>query len=94
MLTPGGAFVVYTRQGRGRSLRGYDINPACATEPQPDELRQINVDGTGDKVLLTGRKGDARTTAMRFSRQAVQLGRTAALFPHAGLGHVRRVACL
>src|SRR6202795_2307097 len=58
VLTPSGAFVVYTRQGRGHSIRGYDVNPACATEPKPDELRQINVDGTGEKGLLTGRKGE------------------------------------
>jgi hypothetical protein len=58
VLAPGGAVVVYTRQGRGRSVRGYDINQVCTTDPRPDELRQINVDGSGDKLLLTGRKGD------------------------------------
>jgi WD40-like Beta Propeller Repeat len=57
VLSPNGAFVVYTRQGRGRTLRGYDANQVCSTEPRPDELRRINVDGTGDRVLLTGRKG-------------------------------------
>jgi hypothetical protein len=58
VLAPGGAVIVYTRQGRGRSVRGYDINQVCTTDPRPDELRQINVDGSGDKLLLTGRKGD------------------------------------
>ncbi len=57
-LAPNGAFVVYTRQGRGRSVRGYDASQFCTTEPRPDELRQINADGTGDKLLLTGRKGE------------------------------------
>jgi hypothetical protein len=57
VLAPGGAFVVYTRQGRGRSVRGYDSSQLCTTDPHPDELRQINADGTGDKLLLTGRKG-------------------------------------
>ena len=56
-LAPGGAVVVYTRQGRGRSVRGYDLSQICTTDPRPDELRQINADGTGDKLLLTGHKG-------------------------------------
>ena len=58
VLAPSGDFVVYTRQGRGRTLHGYDSTQFCMTEPRPDELRQINVDGSGDKILLTGRKGD------------------------------------
>jgi hypothetical protein len=58
VLSPGGTAVVYTRQGRGRSVRGYAIGQVCTTDPKPDELRQINVDGTGDKLLLTGRKGE------------------------------------
>jgi hypothetical protein len=58
VLAPNGGFVVYTRQGRGRTLHGYDSTQFCTTEPRPDQLRQINVDGSGDKVLLTGRKGD------------------------------------
>ncbi len=57
VIEPGGAVVVYTRQGRGRSVRGYDASQVCTTDPRPDELRQINADGTGDKALLTGRKG-------------------------------------
>jgi hypothetical protein len=56
-LSPNGAFVVYMRQGRGRSVRGYDISQFCTITPQPDELRQVNVDGSGDKLLLSGRKG-------------------------------------
>jgi hypothetical protein len=58
VLSPKGAFVVYTRQGRGRMVRAYDASQVCMTDPHPDELRQINADGTGDKVLLTGRKGE------------------------------------
>lgn len=58
ILAPGGALVVYTRQGRGRSVRGYDVDQFCAAEPRPDELRQVNADGSDDKLLLTGRKGN------------------------------------
>jgi hypothetical protein len=58
VLSPYGYVVVYTRQGRGRSVRGYDVSQVCATDPRPDELRQINADGTGDKLLLKGQKGD------------------------------------
>jgi WD40-like Beta Propeller Repeat len=57
VLSPNGTFVVYTRQGRGRTLRGYDANQLCSAEPRPDELRRINSDGTDDWLLLTGRKG-------------------------------------
>jgi len=56
VLAPNGVYVVYTRQGRGRTLHGYDTSQFCTTEPRPDELRQINADGTGDKLLLKGRK--------------------------------------
>jgi len=58
VLSPNGDTIVYTRQGRGRTLHGYDPTQLCTTEPRPDELRQINVDGSGDKLVLTGRKGD------------------------------------
>lgn len=58
VLSPSGSVVVYTRQGRGHSVHGYDVSQVCTTEPQPDELHQINADGTGDKLLLKGRKGD------------------------------------
>ena len=57
VLAPNGDFIVYTRQGRGRTLHGYDATQVCTTEPRPDELRQINLDGSGDKLLLVGRKG-------------------------------------
>ena len=57
-LAPGGAYVVYTRQGRARSLRGYDAPQFCTTAPKPDELRQINIDGSGDKLILTSRRGE------------------------------------
>lgn len=58
VLSPNGGFVVYTRQGRGRSPRTYEFNQTCPTEPRPDKLRRINVDGSGDQLLLTGRKGE------------------------------------
>jgi hypothetical protein len=57
-LSPNGSIVVYTRQGRGRSVHGYDVSQVCTIDPRPDELRQINADGTGDKLLLKGQKGD------------------------------------
>jgi len=58
VLSPSGAFVVYTRQGRGRGRRHYEPNQFCPTEPRPDELRRINLDGSGDRLLLKGRGGD------------------------------------
>jgi hypothetical protein len=57
VLAPNGAYVIYTRQGRGRTVRGYDTSQVCTIAPRPDELRQINVDGSGDKLLLKGHKG-------------------------------------
>jgi hypothetical protein len=57
VLAPNGASVVYTRQGRGRTVHGYDTSQFCTTEPRPDELRQVETDGTGDRLLLKGRKG-------------------------------------
>ena len=57
VLSPNGAFVVYTRQGRGRSRRHYEPHQFCPTEPRPDELRRINVDGSNDRLLLKGRGG-------------------------------------
>jgi len=58
VLGPSGAFVVYTRQGRGRSVGIFDVNQFCPTSPRPDELRQIYVDGSGDRLLVGGRRGD------------------------------------
>ena len=58
VLSPNGASVVYTRQGRGRSPRTYEFNQTCPTEPRPDQLRRINMDGSGDQLLLMGRKGE------------------------------------
>jgi hypothetical protein len=37
VLSPSGAFVVCTRQGRGRSRRHYVPDQFCPTEPRPDE---------------------------------------------------------
>ena len=58
VLSPNGAFVVYTRQGRGRSRRHYEPHQFCPTEPRPDEFRRINLDGGDDRLLLKGRGGD------------------------------------
>ena len=93
VLAPGGAVVVYTRQGRGRSVRGYDISQVCTTDPRPDELRQINADGTGDKVLLTGRKGqpDEQLCDFRnkqFSSDGRRLYFLTAVWPTSGALHV------
>ncbi len=69
VLAPNGAYVVYTRQGRGRTVHGYDTSQVCATEPRPDELRQINADGSGDKLLLRGRKGGPETQLCDFRQK-------------------------
>jgi hypothetical protein len=69
VLAPNGNYVTYTRQGRGRTLRGYDAGQECSTEPRPDELRQINVDGSGDKLLLKGRKGDPKRQLCDFGQK-------------------------
>jgi hypothetical protein len=69
VLSPSGAFVVYTRQGRGRSRRHYEPNQFCPTEPQPDELRRINVDGSDDRVLLKGRGGDPERQLCDFKNK-------------------------
>ncbi len=92
VLAPNGDYVVYTRQGRGRTVHGYDTSQICSIEPRPDELRQINADGSGDRLLLKGRKGSPESPALRFPQQAVQLRRPAALFPHPGLGDIGRAA--
>lgn len=58
-LSPDGQTVVYTRQGRGRSVPGYDLGQFCVDTPKPDQLRAVNADGGDDRLLLEGRKGDA-----------------------------------
>jgi len=76
VLSPNGAHVVYTRQGRGRSVPGYDLGQFCVATPRPDELRQVNIDGTGDKLLLGGRKGDGEAQLCDFrSKQFSSDGR-------------------
>jgi hypothetical protein len=76
VLSPSGSIVVYTRQGRGRSVHGYDVSQVCTIDPRPDELRQINADGTGDKLLLKGRKGDPNDQLCDFkSKQFSSDGR-------------------
>jgi hypothetical protein len=69
VLAPNGAYVIYTRQGRGRTVRGYDTSQVCTTAPRPDELRQINVDGRGDKLLLKGRKGNSEQQLCDFRQK-------------------------
>jgi hypothetical protein len=76
VLSPSGAFVVYTRQGRGRSHRHYEPDQFCPTEPRPDELRRINVDGGDDRVLLKGSGGDPERQLCDFkSKQFSSDGR-------------------
>jgi hypothetical protein len=55
-LSPDGSFVVFTRQGRASS--GTDDDQPCDASSKADELHKINVDGTSDKVLLRGHKGE------------------------------------
>jgi hypothetical protein len=76
VLSPNGASVVYTRQGRGRSPRTYEFNQVCPAEPRPDQLRRINVNGSGDQVLLMGRKGEPERQLCDFrSKQFSSDGR-------------------
>jgi hypothetical protein len=69
VLAPNGAYIVYTRQGRGRTVHDNDTRQVCTTEPRPDELRQINADGSGDKLLLKGRKGGAEEQLCGFHQK-------------------------
>jgi hypothetical protein len=92
VLSPSGAFVVYTRQGRGRSRRHYEPNQFCPTEPRPDELRRINLDGSDDRLLLKGRAGDPEHQLCDYKSKQFSSDSRRALFPHAGLGNIRRIA--
>ena len=68
--------MVYTRQGRGRGVPGYDLGQFCVSTPRPDELRQVNVDGSDDRLLLDGRKGDGEAQLCDFrSKQFSSDGR-------------------
>lgn len=76
VLSPDGSFVVYTRQGRGHSVRGYDIGQICRISPRPDELRAVNADGTGDRLLVKGHKGSPQEQVCDFrSKQFSSDGR-------------------
>lgn len=76
VLSPDGKYVVYTRQGRARSVNGYNLGQFCTSTPNPDELRQVNADGTDDKLLLYGRRGDAEDQLCDFrSKQFTSDGR-------------------
>ena len=66
VLAPDGSYVVYTRQGRGRGLPGYDLGQFCTVAPKPDELRRVNSDGSGDRLLLEGRNGDGEAQLCDF----------------------------
>lgn len=68
LLSPNGRFVVYTRRGRSPTDL-YDAQPDCATKPHPDELRRTDIDGSGDKVLLTGREGDPEQQLCDFQKK-------------------------
>jgi hypothetical protein len=65
VLSPDGQYVVYTRQGRAR-VNGYDLGQFCTNTPNPDQLRQVNADGTEDRPLIIGRKGDAEDQLCLF----------------------------
>lgn len=52
VLSPDGTYVVYSRQGAG-----YD-GQFCVDTPKPDQLRAVNADGSDDRLLLEGRKGE------------------------------------
>lgn len=65
VLSPNGKVVVFTRQGRGHTP-AEDIDQTCETAPRPDELRQVNVDGTNDTLLLRGRNGDPQQQLCGF----------------------------
>jgi hypothetical protein len=67
VLSPDSAFVVFTRQGRARTGNDDDDDQMCDAAPKPDELRQINVDGTAEKLLLRGRKGKPEEQVCRFT---------------------------
>jgi hypothetical protein len=54
-LSPDGRFIVYTRtNGKPPS----DDPQECKTGPDGDQLRQIAIDGSGDRLLLAARTGD------------------------------------
>jgi len=76
VLSPDGMSVVYTRQGRGRSIKGYDLGQFCLDTPRPDQLRQVNIDGSDDRLLLDGRKGSGEAQLCDFrSKQFSSDGR-------------------
>lgn len=76
VLSPNGAYVVYTREGRRHGVQGYDLGQFCVEVPKSDELRQVNVDATGDALLVTGRTGDAEQQLCDFrSKQFSSDGR-------------------
>lgn len=57
VVSPDGAWVVFTRAGSSQERTDDDEFPDCTTLPAPDELRRIRIDGTDDTLLLTGRPG-------------------------------------
>ena len=65
VLSPNGKVVLFTRQGRGYTP-AEDIDQTCETAPRPDELRQVNIDGTNDTLLLRGRSGDPQQQLCGF----------------------------
>lgn len=59
-LSPDGTYVVYTRQGAG-----YD-GQFCVDTAEPDQLRAVNADGSDDRLLLEGRKGEVEAQLCDF----------------------------
>lgn len=64
VLSPDGAWVVYTRAAPSAERSDDDEFPDCAALPAPDELRRIRVDGTDDTLLITGGAGSEPTETL------------------------------
>src|SRR5882757_8198263 len=58
VLTPTGKSLVFTRMAQKPAQAADDPGDQdCDDPPKADELRQINVDGSGERVVVRGRKG-------------------------------------
>jgi hypothetical protein len=62
VLSPDGAWVLYTRAAR--PVSDAEEYEDCTARTAPDELRRIKTDGSGDEVLLRGQAGDAPEQAL------------------------------
>ena len=77
VLAPGGARRrLYAAGARPQRPRLRSSVSSARPTPKPDELRQVNVDGTGDKLMLAGRKGEPEQQLCDFrSKQFSSDGR-------------------